>query len=37
MSKKPKRDPITVDDEHDGFDHCQGCQAAYQSREGAIA
>jgi hypothetical protein len=24
------------EEEHDGFDHCQGCQAAYQSREGAI-
>jgi hypothetical protein len=20
--------------QHDNFDHCQGCQAAYQSREG---
>jgi hypothetical protein len=20
--------------QHDQFDHCQGCQAAYQSREG---
>jgi hypothetical protein len=23
-----------ADAQHDQFDHCQGCQAAYQSREG---